>query len=81
MGYEIKKAEAERLGLECVPLLYKGMIKSPDELLKFLDAESILGGTKIEGVVVKNYNLFTLEKKIAMGKFVREDFKEMTQRN
>ena len=43
----------------------------------FLERDSILGGTKIEGVVIKNYELFTMEKKPAMGKYVSEAFKEV----
>lgn len=72
-----KHAEAHRLGLECVPLLMdEGMISSPGIFYELLDTDSILGGTKIEGVVVKNYRLFTAEKKIAIGKYVSERFKE-----
>lgn len=76
MSYDEKKKEAERLGFEVVPLLYQGVIDSPQALLHFLELNSYLGGTLIEGVVVKNYSLLTMEKKVAMGKYVREDFKE-----
>lgn len=74
---EYKKQEAERLGLEAVPSFYYGTIESLEQLLGFLDTVSFLGGQKIEGVVVKNYNLYTVEKKIALGKFVSEAFKEV----
>jgi hypothetical protein len=77
MTYEEKKAEFARIGLECVPLLYEGFVDSVDKFMPFLDEVSILGGTKIEGVVVKNYSMFTSEKKVAMGKFVSEKFKEI----
>jgi hypothetical protein len=76
LSYEEKKAEAERIELEVVPKLYEGMINSETELMTFLETISILGGSTIEGVVVKNYNLFTSEKKIAIGKYVSERFKE-----
>jgi hypothetical protein len=74
--YAEVKAEADRLGLEVVPLIYEGEIKSMDQLRAMLDRESILGGAKIEGVVVKNYSVFTREKKVALGKLVRDGFKE-----
>lgn len=72
-----KRAEFERLGLECVPLLYAGTVDSLEMFNGFLERVSILGGCKIEGVVVKNYSLFTMEKKAAMGKYVSEGFKEI----
>ncbi len=70
-------AEAERIGLEFVPVLYEGMVTDYQMLTSFLERVSILGGCKIEGVVVKNYNLMTMEKKVAMGKYVSEAFKEI----
>lgn len=77
MSYAEKHAEACRLGIDCVPLLYTGIIDSPEMLMGLMDTESILGGTKIEGVVVKNYYRFTEhEKKVMMGKYVSEAFKE-----
>ena len=74
---EEKQAEFQRLGLECVPLLYSGVVVSLEMFSSFLDRQSVLGGSKIEGVVVKNYTLFTPEKKVAMGKYVSERFKEV----
>jgi len=74
---ELKRKEAERLGLECVPLLYEGIVADFAQFNEFLERESILGGTKVEGIVVKNYSLFTREKKVAMGKYVSEKFKEI----
>lgn len=73
---EEKLAHARDLGLEVVPTLYKGKIERFEEFTKLLEMESYLGKCKIEGVVVKNYNLFTVEKKIMIGKFVSEAFKE-----
>lgn len=73
---EEKAAEAQRLGIGCVPVLHRGRVNSIDEFTELLERESALGGCKIEGVVVKNYGVFTHEKKIAMGKFVSEAFKE-----
>jgi hypothetical protein len=77
LPYAEKKAEFERIGLECVPLLYEGMVDGVDQFYDFLELTSILGGSKIEGVVVKNYKLFTAEKKVAIGKYVSEKFKEV----
>jgi len=76
MTYEDKAAEAARIGLEVVPMLYRGTVENYEMFQSFLDRESILGGTKIEGVVVKNYTLMTAEKKFAAGKYVSEKFKE-----
>lgn len=76
LPYDHKVIQAKNIGLECVPLMYKGVVDNFEIFKSFLEKESVLGGTKIEGVVVKNYNLFTAEKKVAMGKYVSEKFKE-----
>lgn len=80
LSYEDKKAEAERLGLDIVPILFEGMIETPELFRKLLDTESILGGQKIEGVVIKNYSRFGQDKKALFGKFVSEHFKEVHAR-
>lgn len=72
-----KRAEFDRLGLECVPTLYEGEVSGLEMFNSFLERVSVLGGCKIEGVVVKNYSLFTIEKKVALGKYVSENFKEI----
>ena len=72
-----KMDEAHRLGLECVTAFYSGMVESMDQFMQLLETVSRLGGTRIEGLVVKNYNVFTAEKKIALGKYVSERFKEV----
>ena len=76
LSYEAKKIEADRLGLECAPLLYKGKINSLEEFQQFLELDSILGGVKIEGVVIKNYKRFGSDGKVLMGKYVSTKFKE-----
>lgn len=72
---------ANKLEISVVPLIYKGKINKVDELLKFMDTESCLGGVKIEGIVCKNYeNSFLLGGQpipIMMGKYVSEAFKEV----
>lgn len=76
LSHDEKVEEARRLGLGSVPLLHEGEVGSFDDLMAFMDRESILGGPTIEGLVVKNYELFTADKKVAMGKHVSEGFKE-----
>lgn len=76
LPYWEKKEEAERIGLECVPLLHDGAVDSPEMFRRFLDRDSILGGCKIEGAVIKNYARFGPDKKVLMGKHVSEVFKE-----
>ena len=77
LPYEQKAAEAARLGLEVVPLIYEGRVGSAEQFRAMLDRVSALGGQKIEGVVVKNYARFGPDKKALMGKFVSEAFKEV----
>lgn len=72
---------ADLLEIESVPVLHNGMIESSDELKAMLDRESVLGGQKIEGVVVKNYSRQFLlggqPMPIMSGKYVSEAFKEV----
>lgn len=72
-----KRAEAERIGLECVPVLHEGIIASAPELVALMREESVLGGVTPEGLVVKNYAKFGPDKKTLMGKYVTEAFKEV----
>jgi hypothetical protein len=81
LTYEEKKAEADRLGLETVPLLYYGKIESAEGVLKFLELTSVLGGQKIEGVVIKNYKRYSGDGKALMGKYVSEAFKEVHKKS
>lgn len=79
LSYEEKKAEAERIGLEVVPKIFEGMIEDAMKVREFLTQESILGGQRLEGVVIKpvGYGLWGKDKKCLMGKFVSEAFKEI----
>lgn len=74
-----KLTECERLGVECVPCFFEGTLETfPADVVgleNFLLRESILGG-KVEGVVVKNYGVFTAEGKIAIAKKVSAEFQE-----
>lgn len=76
LSYDDKAREAETLGFEVVPLLFRGKISSVVDLEKLLERTSVLGGQKIEGFVIKNYARFGMDKKALMGKFVSEAFKE-----
>jgi hypothetical protein len=77
LDYTDMAAESERIGMECVPLIYWGKILDPDLFLKLIDCESILGGNKVEGVVAKNYDRFGKDGRVLMAKFVSPKFKEV----
>lgn len=79
LPYEAKFAEAQRIGLECVPAFFRGMITTPEQFKSFLNTTSVLGGQNIEGVVVKNYSRFGIDGSVMMGKYVSELFKEVHQ--
>ncbi len=74
----LDKAEAcKKLGFEVTPMLYTGKVHLT-VMEELLQKESCLGGPKIEGVVIKPllYNLYGVDKKVLMGKYVSPDFKE-----
>jgi hypothetical protein len=77
LSYEEKSTECARLGLEVVPLVFEGVIENVEHFRSMIDRVSALGGQKVEGVVVKNYRRFGPDKKVLMGKFVSEAFKEV----
>ena len=83
--YDTLCAWAEELGIETVPLLFKGKVEDFEQMKSLLDKESILGKTKIEGFVVKNYNKVVMLGghivPIMCGKFVSEEFKEVHGKN
>lgn len=84
LTWEEKEREAARLGLECVPILQLDTMtgcggRTTFELLRTLldTRQSVLGGQLIEGVVIKPLvELYGVDKKTLMGKFVSERFKE-----
>lgn len=54
----LKESVAQTLGLEPVPLLHYGPLSPTQEWLgNFLQTNSVLGGCKVEGIVIKNYGL------------------------
>lgn len=70
---------AKAMGIDAVPEFYVG----PGDLFdlgELLDVESFLGGPKVEGVVIKNFDRFDLDGKPLMGKVVREEFRELHSR-
>jgi hypothetical protein len=77
MKYDDVLIEADRIGLETVPCFSISKIDSIDKVKGLLECNSILGGTKIEGIVFKNYKKFGRDKKVLMGKYVSEAFKEI----
>jgi hypothetical protein len=78
LAREEKVAEAQRIGFEFVPLLAQGQLTFVD-VEKLLGQESVLGGPEMEGVVVKPtaYDLFGVDKKLLLAKFVSDKFKEV----
>lgn len=71
---------ASFLGYETVPTLFTGIWDLDlSDLTQFLELDSFLGGTKIEGIVVKCYNKFYGGKPM-MGKLVSDAFKEVHQK-
>lgn len=77
LSYGEKINEAARLHLETVPILFQGKVENIEQLKAFFEKESVLGKAKIEGMVIKNYAMFGLDKKVVMGKWVSEAFKEV----
>jgi hypothetical protein len=76
---EVVRDEAARLGIEAVWTLQTTDSLSLEEIREHLSTVSVLGGQKIEGVVIKPaaYDVFGQDKKVLMGKFVSEAFKEI----
>lgn len=83
LSYEDKAVEAARLGLEVVPRLFTGKLATIDQFRQFMGTVSVLGGQAIEGVVVKpvGYDLYGTDKKVLLGKFVSEAFKEVHRKS
>jgi hypothetical protein len=76
--------EFKRIGLQCVPVLaYSKAGGTTLETLRSIidNTTSVLGGQLIEGVVIKPLGeLYGVDKKTLMGKFVSERFKEVHRR-
>lgn len=66
---------ADALGCDAVPTLHVGPIDK-EKFGELLETESFLGGPKIEGIVIKRYDMLTKLYQPAFAKFVSADFKE-----
>jgi hypothetical protein len=76
LGPGAKLLEANRIGYDCVPVLASGVM-SLELMGELLEAESRLGGTKVEGVVLKPViPIYGRDGKALMAKYVSEAFKE-----
>jgi hypothetical protein len=76
LNYEDLVKECERIGLEPIKQIFYGMVDNFEQFKAFLNEEDQLGGCKIEGLVIKSDNLFTVDGKAMMAKYVSEAFKE-----
>src|SRR5690606_9190106 len=59
---------------------FHGRIDSPEKVHELLAAESVLGGQTPEGLVFKNYSRCCPDGKTMMGKYVREEVKEVQKK-
>ncbi len=77
------RQETDRLNMACVPtlgVLPPGAIKA-EWLEAWMDRESVLGGCKIEGIVIKGYGRYGRDGKTMMAKIVSQEFKERNSAN
>ena len=78
--YGILDEWADKIEIEKPHVFSDCEIKDLKDLEEYLEMDSILGNTKVEGIVVKNYNEPSLRGSffipISMGKYVSEKFKE-----
>lgn len=72
---------AVAIHVEPIRTIYVGRV-TQDMLAAWLDEDSTLGGTKVEGVVIKPaaYDIFGVDKKLLIAKMVRADFAEANQK-
>jgi len=77
-----KGIEAERLGLEVVPVLFSGVYDVFDHrsLTSFLGTISCLGDALIEGIVIKNYARFDANGRMLVAKHVNPAFDEIAKK-
>lgn len=78
------KVYADFFDIDLVKEIYHGRVSHPADLIKFLERESMLGGTKLEGIVVKNYSrpflLGGQPMPLMCGKLVSDGFKEVNNK-
>lgn len=79
------KEWADIFEVDCVPLLFSGIVADTSKILELIGSESYLGGAKMEGVVVKNYDKTVMIGgqiiPIMSAKYVSDEFKEVHQNN
>jgi hypothetical protein len=78
LSHEFVDEWAHNLGIERVPYIKLRQYDVPT-IKKTIDFPSVLGGSKMEGLVFKNYTRFGRDGKALMGKHVSEAFKEVHQ--
>ncbi len=86
LGPKDKEKEAKRLKLDIATVFHTGlMITDLNQVKGLLDQYSGLSTqvhkVKLEGIVIKNYNRFGRDGKVLMGKWVREEFKEVQRKD
>lgn len=83
LAYDDMELEAERLAVDCVPLLFSG--DADGEICRrLIGQESFLGGCKAEGIVVKAFKdvqIGGVMYPIHSAKYVTEEFKEKHSQN
>jgi hypothetical protein len=75
LEYDHKVILANHIDLETVPKI-AFCLSNVDDIKSLLERDSVLGGTRIEGIVIKNYFQLAHDGKYMVGKFVSEKFKE-----
>lgn len=79
------EAYANELDIEVIPLISYGKVDQVENIKNFMEQDSVLGGVKIEGLVVKNYEKEVLVGgyilPLMIGKYVSEKFKEVHREN
>lgn len=73
------ETEAACLGIDVTPCFFQGVIKAVD-LPVYLERESFLGGSKVEGIVIKRYDKFGPDHKPMFGKLVSASFREVHEK-
>jgi len=79
VGYEFLQEVAANLDIGIAPLFFDGFTNL-DDTLELLKTESYLGGSQVEGVVIKNYNEVFPEcgvERPVFSKLVNAQFKEV----
>lgn len=71
-----RNKETLRIGFEPVRVFFAGPEATLDWIKSYLENESALGGVKVEGVVIKRYDLFSEDKKVMKAKYVSAEFQE-----